>query len=1217
MKIKTYDDLKKDYSKNIDNIDMDFKSYALTELMNGDPKHKFTNIINKIKKISADAYEFTRKVILTHYSKHDPKYAKKVVPYDLQNMFQILDHAFKFTIANFSALNVPSDELPNVYLQNIKPFTQKLLNEKIRIFKGMKFNLAIKIKVWRDVSGQYEYMFANFTIKNQQLNTAIDDDNDMISNLHENLLKKFDDFLKNGSQWQFERVNNYYVNILKYNPLKGSSYVELPAKFKNTKACLNIVNKDDKCFKYCLAASLYPVEKHAERPSSYKNSLDLIKDVGVTYPVSIKDYPKFEKQNNVKINVFNVETEVIKKEIDYTIHPLYSNKEDPYNAINILLYKNHYVLIKNFNKLMFSFSKHKGGKHFCMRCLHCCSSSEVLEEHKKFCNNFEIGVEELPGLKDNVVEFRNFANKLKVPFVIYADFECLLTPDDFHYGKNESSCRYQKHVPCGFTYYIVSIDSNYNPKPVVYRGEQAEHELVKCLLDEQNQLIERICTNNKMIFTDEDSINFKNSIVCHICDKELNGDKVRDHCHITGNYRGAAHNECNLNFINKLEIPVIFHNLKNYDAHFIMQCASEYNSKISCIPLDLEKYISFKIDKLKFIDSLQFMDTSLDSLSSNLRKQGLESFVNTSKYYNNEQLELITKKGVYPYDYMDSFNRFSETQLPPKEMFYSKLNEEEITDEKYAHAQKVWKTFNCINLGDYHDLYVKSDVLILADVFENFRNTCMSIYKLDPCHYYTAPGLSWDAMLYKTGVELELLTDSEMYRFIERGMRGGISTITKRYAKANNKYMKDFKPEEESSYIIYLDANNLYGWAMSQCLPISNFKWCNKTIDVMTIPDDNDIGYICDVDIEIPNEVHDKLNDYPIPETMLVTDSMLSPYQTNLKTKLNIKSDAVEKLVPNLMNKSNYVSHYRNLKKFIQLGCKITKFNKIIQFKQSPWLKQYIDFNTSMRAKATNDFEKDFYKLMNNSVFGKTMENVRKHIDAKIATTEQQKNRMINNPRCKTQRIFNENMVIFELFKKKVVLNKPIYAGFSILELSKVHMMNFHYDFIVEKYGKNAELLFTDTDSLTYHIKTEDLYKDMYDNKELFDFSDYTISKFNDNTNKKVIGKFKDETLGKPIKEFVGLRAKCYSILQDNDKQKNTSKGTSQCVKNKYLKHEKYLNVLQLQTQEHNIQRGFRTDKHQIYTVESNKISLSSYDNKRYLLENGFSSRAFGHYLNN
>ena len=188
----------------------------------------------------------------------------------------------------------------------------------------------------------------------------------------------------------------------------------------------------------------------------------------------------------------------------------------------------------------------------------------------------------------------------------------------------------------------------------------------------------------------------------------------------------------------------------------------------------------------------------------------------------------MLRKGVYPYEYMDSWERFNETSLPDKKAFYSELYLEDITDKDYTHAKKVFEEFNLKSLGYYHDLYVQSDTLLLADVFENFRNKCIEIYELDPAHFLSAPGLAWQACLKKTGVRLELLTDIDMLLMVEKGIRGGISHWIHRYAKANNKYMKDYDINIESSYLMYLDANNLYGWAMSQRLPIHGFGWMEQ-----------------------------------------------------------------------------------------------------------------------------------------------------------------------------------------------------------------------------------------------------------------------------------------------------------------------------------------------------------------------------------------------------
>lgn len=581
--------------------------------------------------------------------------------------------------------------------------------------------------------------------------------------------------------------------------------------------------------------------------------------------------------------------------------------------------------------------------------------------------------------------------------------------------------------------------------------------------------------------------------------------------------------------------------MRGYDSHFIMQeigaivknhtyknnKGEEKQMNINAIPNNMEKYMAFMLgNHLTFIDSFQFMSSSLEKLVSNLPKESLKY---TSKSFKGEKLDLMVRKGVYPYDYMDSFEKFNH-KLPSKEDFYSILNDQHISNEDYEHAQNVWNKFSLKNMGDYHNLYLKSDILLLADVFENFRNTCLEYYKLDPCHYFTSPGLSWDAMLKMTNIKLELMTDIDMFQFIEKGLRGGISYIANRYSKANNKYMKEYYENKPSKYIMYLDANNLYGWAMSQYLPTGGFKWMTQkqidNIDLAKYKEDSKNGLILEVDLKYPQDLHNFHNDYPLaPEKVKVTDSMLSNYSKRIADKYNISTGLVYKLIPTLSNKEKYVLHYRNLQLYIDLGLKVSKVHRVLEFNQSPWLKQYIAFNTEKRKNAKNAFEKEFFRLMNNSVFGKTMKNIRKRVDVRLVTDEKKLLKLTSKPTYVSCKIFNENLVAVHKIKETITLNRPAYVGMSILDLSKTLMYDFHYKYIKKNYGEKAMLLFTDTDSLTYEIEANDVYRDFWIDKDKFDNSDYPEgSPYFDKTNKKVIGKFKDEAAGVPICEFVGLR---------------------------------------------------------------------------------------------
>ena len=421
-------------------------------------------------------------------------------------------------------------------------------------------------------------------------------------------------------------------------------------------------------------------------------------------------------------------------------------------------------------------------------------------------------------------------------------------------------------------------------------------------------------------------------------------------------------------------------------------------------------------------------------------------------------------------------------------------------------------------MGEYHDLYLGSDVLLLTDVFENFRETCLQYYKSDPCHYFTSPGISWDAMLKMTNIKLELMVDIDMFqfhRYVEKGMRGGVSYIANRYGKANNKYMNKYDEKAPSRFVMYLDCNNLYGHSMSQSLPYSGFRWMTdkeiSKIDLGKYKADGKKGLILEVDLEYLQELHDLHNDYPVaPEKVKVSNGMLSEYCKKIAEKYNISVGLVRKLIPTLKDKKEYLLHYRNLQLYMALGLKVKKVHRVLEFDQSPWLKQYIDFNTEKRKHAKNAFKKDFFKLMNNSIFGKTMENLRIRVDVRLVTDEKKLDKLTSKPTYVSSKILKENLMAVHKIKGTLTLNRPAYVGMCILNLSKTLMFDFHHNYIKKKYGDRAKLLFTDTDSLTYEIEAEDVYKDFWNDKDIFENSDYPEnSPYYCNANKKVIGSLK------------------------------------------------------------------------------------------------------------
>ena len=1284
-----------------------------------------------------------------------------------------------------------------------------LIQSEIKNLGSVKVSFGLKVNFQTERNGELQEMSHYFKEDQPHVFTAIN--RELIEEKYEEFMDRIRGEIENwsaqGSGWDIESIELAYINVAKYVPLRGGSYLPLPAKLANKKAIVNVKNKDNECLKWALRAALYPPKDgvHPERPSKYNPQNDRINYDNIDFPTPLKQIDNLEKQNqNLAINVFGWEKETV------IVHRI-SRKGKSVKRINLMLIesgeKQHYCWVKRVNALLFD--KAINNKTFyCMLCLSRFTKAHVLVEHEKHCNgvNGRPTRIDMPEEGNNNLTFKNYHKQMKAPYVIYADFEAVVRKfkgcerDPNYINKNKTKCYTEKtehHEACGYSFVVVRSDGQVTG-PIVYRGENAVKSFLERLVIVKDKIRENLSKVKPLTLTHEDWYNFKNADSCHICEKKLvkenfldslpvyttgyitkkekyrgqyhkrcfyeqlnqqselmeilcqnatkeddcemiklkkigkddkqkaekqtdcysckkpllqkyYRDAVKDHCHLTGKYRGAAHSGCNLKLkINPKthQVPVVFHNLRGYDAHHLMQAMANLNKEVKCVANNMEKYITFSVDGLRFIDSLNFLLASLDSLVEVI-VEGVEEA--TSKLKDREQQykekikeelkitstisngsDLLYKKGIYPYEYMDSFEKFTETSLPSKEEFYSSLNDQHISEEEYTHAKEVWKTFDCKTLGDYHDLYVKTDVALLADVFENFRKLCLKQYGLDPAHYFTSPGLSWDALLKMTGVNLELLTDHDMHLFVERGIRGGISMVSKRYAKANNPLLMDYDKSKPNNYIMYLDANNLYGWAMSKPLPKSGFKW--KRVmpteeEILNKKENDKKGWILEVDLEYPPELHKEHNSYPLaPEKKAVESEKMSDYQNKLIKDLKLKLPNSKKLLLTLEDKNDYVVHYENLKFYLNQGMKLKRVKRALEFEQECWMEPYIRMNTEFRKQGKNDFEKNFYKLMNNSVFGKTMENLRNRVDIRIVRSNEKDKirKLVASPLYARHVIFTNDLVGIDMHKSRLLLNKPVYTGMTILDKSKILMYDFFYNHLKKQYGEKCELLYTDTDSLLLKIETEDVYKDIKAKESFYDTSNYPEEHpLYSKVNKKVLGKMKDECEGIPISEYVGLRSKMYSVMtegkseqriekikkefpeteikecscegkkvqaimakdtelvkkilvEDAESVKKTehpkarvsqccnmikvdetnvrkAKGVKKNVVKKQIKHEQYKQALFKNEQMWHGMKMLRSDGHEIYGIHVNKISLSPFDTKRWISEDGVNTRAYGY----
>ena len=1041
--------------------------------------------------------------------------------------------------------------------------------------------------------------------------------NDLNKAWTEGLLIEFntavEDAKLRGSGWTQGKVLEIRLKQTKFSPIAGRSFIPLPRELALKRGTVNINNSDNGCFMWCVLARLHYVAKNPDRISNYKQYIKELDFTNITFPVTLDQIDLFETQNKpITVNVYTWSEE--EKLQPIRISPGSPTVGDPHEKhVDLLLIcegsKQHYVLIRTMSRLITHTSLHKSKQDFCRRCLVRLPSVEAAAKHREHCKSTTDSITKLvPPKPGSKVSFKNLKKLQTNPYVVYADFESLIVPYQGPTPKDlPKTVLVNNHQICSYAFIIVRSDGECS-EPELYRGPNAAQHFLERMLHTRNQLSNQL-NLSEINMTEEDEQRYDSSTHCWICGKELTvdsakGHKVRDHDHITGKFRGAAHNDCNLQL--KFEpknwkLPIFFHNLRGYDSHLIMQAVTDQHDKIMCIAQSSEKYMTFTLDKLSFYDSAQHMMGTLESLAASLTSCPI-----TEKYFN----PALVRKGVYPYEYMNSWERFDEESLPQKGAFFSSLKGKDISDEDYEHALKAWQELQCKTMGDYHDTYLLADVCLLADVFENYRKTCKKHYALDPTHYISAPGMSWDAFLRFTGIEIDLLSDLSMIQMIEDGLRGGISMASHNYCKANNKYLEDFDPSKPSNYIMYLDANNLYGWAMCQALPLRGFKMYSGPFDstyrskiknfLRKSTPDSPHGMILEVDLEYPEELHDLHNDYPLAAERLQTTKNEPP-----------------KLIPNLQNKTKYVCHYRLLQYYLRHGLRLKTVHRIIVFEQEKFMEPYIMKNTKLRTVATEASEKDFFKLMNNSCFGKTMENPHKRKDVRLTTKENQAIKLVSKPQYQTFKRFNDYLYGIMMKKNKVMLDKPVFIGFSVLELSKLLMLEFLYDYFKPLYPE-SKVLYTDTDSFILDIPTEDFYKDMEVEvakgaEGWYDTSDYPKdSPLHSSINRKVIGLMKDELCGQLIKEYIGLRSKMYSVASQKSVIKK-AKGVSKPVVKMTISHDNYKEALFDSKVFHHDNVKLSSNLHEISTSVVKKKSLDSTNTKRVFVDPEF-SYAIGHW---
>ena len=1091
-------------------------------------------------------------------------------------------------------------ELPTLFIDKV--------NEQLKIMKALKIQFGV-ITEW---AREDERKLSTFSNSAKELTDTF------ISDGISELKTKIESMAELGSNWQLVRIIEIFFILTKVSDicrLSGSSYIETPQSLHVKNAIVNVKNKDLNCFLYSVLSLTKKTEivERLHRVTSYLPFITSLKYKNIVMPMKLKDIRNFEAQNpGLAINVMTYsDTNVVNIHSDEDEnaglkHPfvdiIHKTRVVGVEPIYLLLLqkddKFHYTAVHSMQRLL-NIKNTTFGRRirslWCTRCLNGFYSAGTLEKHRILCmkNELETTLYTLP--KNKFLYFKDWSKTVTPAFVLYADFESILPKDEKHH---------QIHRP------IAAGCLLYNN----YTGEKVYSSFIgeNCVLNFLEYIESIIGTiilpfhknflHAPMNPLDADDLwDFNNSEKCYLCKRKSNPlmPLVRDHCHFSGNYKGAACNKCNLSRKIRKSLSVVFHNLKGYDMHHILKYGLGHFKKwtIECLPSSTEKYNSLFVTtqglRIRFIDSLAFLNDSLKEAVKTLTTTPI-----TTEMIGNAAI--TCSKGIFPYDYATSLEVLQNTEsLPPIW--------DEITPEEYAEAESCWTAAGCESLLDYMMIYLKLDVTLLADVFQQFRQKSMYNNRLDPVNFFGVPGLSWASALMTLKKPVELLQDMSMYEFFEAGIRGGMTFVNKHHVKAS-----------ENVQIMYIDINNLYGHALSQYLPRGDFKWVyeeDKLQKVLDIINSNcDIsewnhGYYVEVDITIPQSVHDKLDELPLaPEKMCPPGSKQ------------------EKLLLTHLDKNNYPGHWRTIQLYVQLGAVVTKIHRAVYFSQAPIFESYVNFNTVKRSQATNEMDRNFFKLLNNSVYGKTVENLRRRMNLRLCNNKTRLMTYTSKVSFQKSIKIDEDLISVLLNKENICLDRPSYIGQAVLDLSKICMYELKYKILASyetRFGCKIRIVAGDTDSFFLEVENVDVVSTLipamiadghldtsnYDKEHSY-YSERIASK---------IGKFKDETKGRGvILEGIFLCPKSYSVLTTatKEKERNIKKAKGIRLKGSIVDHDSYVKVYEEDSLLSIPQSKIESKNHQLYTIKSNKKALRCFDNKRCWLGKN-ESVAYGHYRDN
>lgn len=1056
-------------------------------------------------------------------------------------------------------------------------------------------------------------------------------------------------YLTEGSDWTFHGVEEFRAKIAIFFPLSGSCYLYLAPEVKRKRAVgiiKPVTPTDHRCFLLAVAACIdYQKHTHRYGGSIICKNIDRLENIvlqidesSLSYPTSIAQIPGFERRNsNLSVNVFGWSGLRRSKEAPLDI--LYKSRNSEASIyIDILYQKNHYFPIFHLSRL-FHLQRGSQKRYVCRGCLFLCTTMAGYKTHQHFCDNK--GVIYAPS-KEKYLKFDYYKALCPSENVVYFDIESVLAPPrQTMFPCASERNKMSEHQAMAVSAKRVCVNPELNSKLFYYVGSDCIRMFLEWLLEQQHVIEEmREVAYRPINISRSDERRVRASKRCDFCRQEFPPDgsgKYRDHCHLKGGpLRAVLCNSCNLNRADyNRQTVVVSHCGSSYDHKYVLRGIAKLiqeknlqSMRFRVLPKNEERHSIIFFGTFTFIDSYQFLNASLDSLVSS-KREGVdlaEQFPEIAEFVDNdpEKLELLTRKGKFPFDYVDSVTKLADPHLPKPEAFYDRLKQKNISEEDYVHCQQVYRKFRCRNLNDYMLVYLQTDVLLLSNVFEAYRRLSLEKWKMDPVKFFSASHFTFQCMLRYTGVEIEIMQDMEMVNMIKQSIRGGLSLVSKRYIEANDPLMKKFDSSKDRVEIAYIDCCNLYGYALKQCLPHKNFRWLTSdeigAFDVRNVADDAKTGYILECDFEFPETVHDSLKDFvPLVEKMQVTPADWSPYMKDIfAQKCKPPKAEAEKLTSHLGPRQHYVIHYTKLKICLNLGVVLKRVHRVMQFTQAAYMAPYIEACTVLRQQSANLFESNYYKSQICSVYGKTVEDLTKRVNLSLVTNSRQFLRASRKMNFKRFNIYDQDFAGVVMGRKIIYLNKPIQIGFTVLEIAKGHMNKFYHLFLKKNLGNALTLAYTDTDSLILELRnhSESFAHFMKRNKKYFDLSNFPKDGlYYCEENKRVPGKFKNECPDKIITHFAALRSKVYCIKFEGDDQIDESrlKGMPGVI-TKRLVFKNYQDALFSNTEpEVYTYYSIRSKKQHLFTMKETKVGLSSWDTKRYILNDGVTTLPYFH----